>query len=145
MQNYYNMNQTTLNITLDYSPTENHIARYMHQLVEGLKEMTATKKVSPQKNSTKQQRRTVTSQKLDKCRDKMCERQTQQAIYGQRNSYAKTNHDVSFMWVKEDPIQIGQLNTAYNFQIGTSHQFVAEYQLFRNPIDKQMLPTFKNQ
>lgn len=58
------------------------------------------------RNPAKQQRRTVKSQKrkLDKCRNKMREHQAQQAIYGQRNSYAKTDHDAPFKRVKEDPI-----------------------------------------
>ncbi|MHC6194142.1 IS1182 family transposase, partial [Lactiplantibacillus plantarum] len=64
----------------------------------------ATKQVSP--NPAKQQRRTVKSQKrkLDKRRDKMREHQAQQASYGQRNSYSKTDHDATFMRVKEDPM-----------------------------------------
>ncbi|KIO95759.1 Mobile element protein [Levilactobacillus brevis] len=37
MQDYYNMNQTTLSIALDYLPEENHPARYINQLVESLK------------------------------------------------------------------------------------------------------------
>ena len=37
MQDYYNMNQTTLSIALDYQPEEHHPARYINQLVESLK------------------------------------------------------------------------------------------------------------
>ncbi|WP_236251483.1 hypothetical protein, partial [Lactiplantibacillus plantarum] len=37
MQDYYNMNQTTLSIALDYQPEEHHSARYINQLVESLK------------------------------------------------------------------------------------------------------------
>ncbi|UZD34950.1 transposase [Lactiplantibacillus plantarum] len=37
MQDYYNMNQTTLSIALDYQPEDHHSARYINQLVESLK------------------------------------------------------------------------------------------------------------
>ena len=223
MQDYYNMNQTTLSIALDYQPEEHHPARYINQLVESLKlkydyqfgrpreynlgamlklvllaycygifssrkieqfarenkpagwlivgeipagsELTpelldimiskvedhlvvlnetveATKQVSP--NPAKQQRRTVKSQKrkLDKRCDKMREHQAQQAIYGQRNSYSKTDHDATFMRVKEDPMQNGQLKPAYNVQIATSNQFITGYRLFPNPTDTRTLQPF---
>ncbi|MFB9768561.1 IS1182 family transposase [Lactiplantibacillus modestisalitolerans] len=102
----------------------------------------ATKKVSP--NPAKQQRRIVKSQKrkLDERRDKMREHQAQQAIYGQRNSYSKTDHDATFMRVKEDPMQNGQLKPAYNLQIATSNQFITGYQLFHNPTDTRTLQPF---
>lgn len=54
----------------------------------------------------------------------MREHQAQQAIYGQRNSYSKIDHDTTFMRVKEDPMQNGQLKPAYNFQIATRNQFI---------------------
>ncbi|MBT1150278.1 transposase, partial [Lactiplantibacillus argentoratensis] len=104
--------------------------------------MEATKQVSP--NPAKQQRRTVKSQKrkLDKRRDKMREHQAQQAIYDQRNSYSKTDHDATFMRVKEDPMQNGQLKPAYNVQIATSNQFITGYRLFQNPTDTRTLQPF---
>lgn len=37
MQDYYNMNQTTMSIALDYIPEENHPARYINTQVESLK------------------------------------------------------------------------------------------------------------
>ncbi|PHM02646.1 transposase, partial [Lactiplantibacillus plantarum] len=106
------------------SKVEDHLV-VLNETVE------ATKQVSP--NPAKQQRRTVKSQKrkLDKRRDKMREHQAQQAIYDQRNSYSKTDHDATFMRVKEDPMQNGQLKPAYNVQIATSNQFITGYRLFQ--------------
>lgn len=117
------------------SKVEDHLV-VLNETVE------ATKQVSP--NPAKQQRRTIKSQKrkLDERRDKMCEHQAQQVIYGQRNSYSKTDHDATFMRVKEDPMQNGQLKPAYNFQIATSNQFITGYQLFQNPTDTRTLQTF---
>ena len=37
MKDYYNMNQTTLSIALDYQSEGNHLARYINELVECLK------------------------------------------------------------------------------------------------------------
>ncbi|MCP0888106.1 transposase, partial [Ligilactobacillus sp. WILCCON 0076] len=81
---------------------------------------------------------------LKERRDKMLEHQAQQVVYGQRNSYSKTDHDATFMRVKEDPMQNGQLKPAYNVQIATSNQFITGYQLFQNPTDTRTLPTFVN-
>ncbi|KLD59515.1 hypothetical protein WP50_17775, partial [Lactiplantibacillus plantarum] len=72
----------------------------------------------------------------------MREHQAQQAIYGQRNSYSKTDHDATFMRVKEDPMQNGQLKPAYNVQIATSNQFITGYRLFQNPTDTRTLQPF---
>ncbi|WP_353726726.1 IS1182 family transposase (plasmid) [Lactiplantibacillus plantarum] len=117
------------------SKVEDHLV-VLNETVE------ATKQVSP--NPAKQQRRTVKSQKrkLDKRRDKMREHQAQQAIYDQRNSYSKTDHDATFMRVKEDPMQNGQLKPAYNVQIATSNQFITGYRLFQNPTDTRTLQPF---
>ncbi len=117
------------------SKVEDHLV-VLNETVE------ATKQVSP--NPAKQQRRTVKSQKrkLDKRRDKMREHQAQQAIYGQRNSYSKTDYDATFMRVKEDPMQNGQLKPAYNVQIATSNQFITGYRLFQNPTDTRTLQPF---
>lgn len=36
------------------------------------------------------------------------------ATFGDRNSYAKTDHDATFMRMKEDPMLNGQLKPVYN-------------------------------
>lgn len=78
------------------------------------KEVEATKKISP--NPAKKQRRTLKSQKrkLFKKKNKLLEHENQLSIYGTRNSYSKTNHDATFMRVKEDHMRSGQLKPAYN-------------------------------
>ncbi|MFP9084404.1 IS1182 family transposase, partial [Enterococcus faecalis] len=66
---------------------------------------------------------------------KTLEHQTQFSTYGTRNSYSKTDHDATFMRVKEDPMKNGQLKPAYNLQIATCNQFVLGYDVFQNPTD----------
>lgn len=105
-------------------------------------EVQATRKVSP--NPAKKQRRLLKSQRRKLCqrRDKMIEHQQQQATFGQRNSYSKTDHEATFMRVKEDPMQNGQLKPAYNLQIATSNQFITGFDLFQNPTDTRTFPLF---
>lgn len=54
---------------------------------------------------------------------------------GSRNSYSKTDPGATFMRMKEDHMQNGQLKPAYNLQIGTENQFLTHYDLFPNPND----------
>lgn len=93
-------------------------------------EVEHTKKLSP--NPAKQQRRAlkVQKRKLTERRNKMIAHQTQQATFRKRNSYSKTDHDATFMRVKEDPMLNGQLKPAYNLQIATSHQFITGFDIF---------------
>ncbi len=43
---------------------------------------------------------------------------------GGRNSYSKTDHDATFMRMKDDHMRNGQLKPGYNVQAGVSNQFV---------------------
>ena len=61
-------------------------------------------------NPAKQERRYVKKyvHALDHCRQKNQEYQPQNEIAGNRNSYSKTDHDATFMRLKEDPMSNGQ-------------------------------------
>jgi len=63
-------------------------------------------------------------------------------ILGDRNSYSKTDSDATFMRMKEDHMQNGQLKPAYNEQIGTENQFITHYDFFHNPTDTLTLIPF---
>lgn len=45
-------------------------------------------------------------------------------ILGDRNSYSKTDHDATFMRMKDDHMRNGQLKPAYNIQLATSGSFI---------------------
>lgn len=45
-------------------------------------------------------------------------------IMGDRNSYSKTDHDATFMRMKEDHMMNGQLKPAYNIQLASSGAFI---------------------
>ncbi|MCM3007122.1 IS5/IS1182 family transposase, partial [Priestia koreensis] len=45
------------------------------------------------------------------------------AIFNDRNSYSKTDHDATFMRMKDDYMKNGQLKAGYNVQIATEGQY----------------------
>lgn len=59
----------------------------------------------------------------------------QEAILGARNSYAKTDPDATFMRMKDDHMQNGQLKAGYNIQLGTEEQFVVGFSVHQRPGD----------
>jgi transposase len=59
----------------------------------------------------------------------------QEAILAGRNSYAKTDQDATFMRMKDDHMQNGQLKAGYNVQIGTEEQFVVGFSVHQRPGD----------
>jgi transposase len=71
--------------------------------------------------------------------------ESQRAILGNRNSYAKTDHDATFMRMKEDHMRNGQLKPGYNVQIGTENGFVLGYDIYPNPTDtRTLIPHLEN-
>lgn len=48
-------------------------------------------------------------------------------IFGNRNSYSKTNHDATFMRMKDDYMKNGQLKPGYNVQLAIEGQYVLAY------------------
>ncbi|MER2076954.1 IS1182 family transposase [Psychrobacillus psychrotolerans] len=63
-------------------------------------------------------------------------------IFGTRNSYSKTDHDATFMRMKDDYMKNGQLKAGYNVQIATEGQYTLAYSLFSNPTDTKTLIPF---
>jgi hypothetical protein len=63
---------------------------------------------------------------------------------GNRNSYSKTDPDATFMHLKDDHMQNGQLKPAYNLQIGSENQFISHFDFFPNPTDFLTFKPFVN-
>jgi transposase len=80
---------------------------------------------------------------------KLKDYQEKENILGQRNSYSKTDHDATFMRLKEDVMKNGQLKPAYNIQLSTSQQYILQYSVHQKPSDTTTLPAhlegFKSQ
>ena len=59
----------------------------------------------------------------------------EEELLAERNSYSKTDTDATFMRMKEDHMQNGQLKPGYNVQIGTENQFVVGYSIHQSAGD----------
>ncbi|MFB4166775.1 IS1182 family transposase [Virgibacillus sp. JSM 102003] len=66
-------------------------------------------------------------------------------IFGERNSYSKTDHDATFMRMKDDHMRNGQLKAGYNVQLATEGQYALAYDLFPNPTDTRTFIPFLDQ
>ncbi|WP_249222080.1 IS1182 family transposase [Planococcus alpniumensis] len=56
-------------------------------------------------------------------------------IFGDRNSFSKTDPDATFMRMKDDHMKNGQLKAAYNVQMATENQFILYYSIHQRPTD----------
>src|SRR5699024_8744049 len=65
-------------------------------------------------------------------------------IFKDRNSYSKTDHDATFMRMKDDYMRNGQLKAGYNLQIATEEQYALAYDIFPNPTDTRTFIPFLN-
>ena len=64
--------------------------------------------------------------------------QQEQMLAG-RNSCSKTDPDATFMRMKEDHMENGQLKPGYNVQVSSSNQYVVDYTVHPNPTDTTTL------
>ena len=63
-------------------------------------------------------------------------------ICGTRNSYSKTDHDATFMRMKEDAMGNGQLKPAYNLQHGVDSEYITWLTIGPQPTDTTTLIPF---
>ena len=63
-------------------------------------------------------------------------------ICGGRNSYSKTDHDATFMRLKEDAMGNGQLKPAYNLQHGVDSEYITWLTIGPQPTDTTTLIPF---
>ena len=63
-------------------------------------------------------------------------------LCGDRNSYSKTDPDATFMRMKEDHMQNGQLKPAYNLQHGVDSEYITWLDVTQRPTDTRTLIPF---
>ena len=63
-------------------------------------------------------------------------------ICGDRNSYCKTDHDATFMHMKEDHMRNGQLKPGYNVNVATANGFIVGHYISSDRSDVQTLIPF---
>lgn len=68
--------------------------------------------------------------------------QNDMEIFGERNSYSKTDHDATFMRMKDDYMKNGQLKAGYNVQVATEGQYALAFDIFPNPTDTRTFIPF---
>lgn len=56
-------------------------------------------------------------------------------VLGERNSYSKTDPDATFMRMKENAMNNGQIKPGYNVQTSTENQFITYYGIYWRPTD----------
>lgn len=64
------------------------------------------------------------SEWVDQCLAKLKQYTNDIHICGNRNSYSKTDHDATFMHMKEDYMRNGQLRPGYNVNVATCSDFI---------------------
>jgi transposase len=116
-----------------------HLENYLNDLNDKIE---SQPQISP--NPYKQKRRKIKSinRKLRFRRNKQLEHANSNKILANRNSYSKTDHDATFMRIKENPMLNGQLKPVYNLQIATSGQFITSFDIYQNPTDTRTLIPF---
>lgn len=95
----------------------------------------------------------TTQKQLDKLQNEHLPRlekyEDQLEKLGDRNSYSKTDESATFMRLKDDHMQNGQLKPAYNAQISTENQFITHFSIHQTPSDTTTLEShldgFENQ
>ena len=113
----------------------------LQKIIEGINEMTAKKeKEGATKQELKERKKTV--RQLQKAQEKLAEYEDKLETLGDRNSYAKTDPDATFMHMKEDAMRNGQTKPGYNVQISTENQYITVYDFFPNPTDTLTLPSY---
>lgn len=76
--------------------------------------------------------------------EKLEEYAQKEQLLGERNSYSKTDPDATFMRMKEDHMNNGQLKPGYNIQLSTNNQIIVNYDSYPNPTDTLTLPHHLN-
>ena len=113
-------------------------AAVLEEKVEALTGQLAEATGSKERKNLRQERSAL-KQPLKQIREDLLPRlakyEQQKAIFGDRNSYSKTDPDATFMRMKEDHMKNGQLKPGYNVQMATENQFILFFSLHQRPTD----------
>ena len=116
-------------------------ASTLQRIIREINETTSGKeREGAGKKELKERKKAV--KQLQKAQEKLAEYEDKIETLGDRNSYAKTDPDATFMHMKEDAMRNGQTKPGYNVQISTENQYITVYDFFPNPTDTLTLPSF---
>ena len=85
------------------------------------------------------------SEWVDQCLVKLKQYTNNIHICGNRNSYSKTDHDATFMHMKEDYMRNGQLKPGYNVNVATCSEFIIGSYISSDRSDMHTLIPFMEQ
>lgn len=127
---------SVLELTELLTAVENEIAEYDEQIqkAETGAERKELRKCRKQPKEAKKQLEDMISRKQ--------KYQNDMEIFENRNSYSKTDHDATFMRMKDDYMGNGQLKAGYNIQLATEGQFALAYDIYPSPTDTRTLTPF---
>ena len=84
-------------------------------------------------------------EKLEESINKLKEYYHKLYLCQDRNSYSKTDHDATFMRMKEDAMRNGQLKPAYNLQHAVDSDYIVWAAISPRPTDtRTLIPTLKD-
>jgi transposase len=89
-----------------------------------------SKQISDEMTGRQKQRKKTLSKKLEQEADKLQKYNEQLEICKERNSYSKTDHDATFMRMKNDEVRAG-----YNVQAGSQSQYITTFSVSQNSND----------
>jgi transposase len=86
-----------------------------------------------------EQSQRIVKQMKEKELPKLEKHERDEEIYGDRNSFSRTDEDATFMRMKEDRLGRGDLKAAYNVQLSTSDQIIVGFSVHQRPGDSPLL------
>ncbi|RXJ02861.1 IS1182 family transposase [Anaerobacillus alkaliphilus] len=101
------------------------------KIKETIKEVEVRLEKEPKNKELKRAKRTLEKDLLPRKQ----KYEDQKAIVGDRNSFSKTDHDATFMRMKDDHMRNGQLKAGYNVQIGTEGQIITGFSIHQRAGD----------
>lgn len=104
------------------------VSQTIDQINEALKDKPIDKKVKQKLNYAKKN-----------WKQKLAEYDEKEKLLGDRNSYSKTDSDATFMRMKDDHMQNGQLKPGYNLQASTEGHYILNYSLGQTTSDTVLL------
>ncbi|HEX7065963.1 MAG TPA: IS1182 family transposase [Bacillales bacterium] len=123
------------------------LSEITEKLEEKVEEMNQTIEASEDVGKRKRLRseRKIPKQSHKQFKDFLARKQKYKSdmeTFGDRNSYSKTDHDATFMRMKDDYMKNGQLKAGYNVQLATEGQYALAYDVYPNPTDTRTFIPF---
>lgn len=104
---------------------------------ERIRKLNEQLRKKPQPEDNKKHRALVKAAKVleEDCLARLERYEQQEKVFGQRNSFSKTDPDATFMRMKEDHMRNGQLKPGYNVQLATENRYVVHHSTHQRPTD----------